>query len=178
MWERHPADETYGGIKHPMLSNTEVGTQYVEQVTDFVDYESLAAMSLSWLHVHSPLLVYVDSRAASALLFPGPLHQLRPRIPAPPAHPCPKPLLLLRTHLAPSVREPKHQQRTPASSADTPGSAHKTHPAAHPLHRLRLPLEALPVLTTEHAKYFVPPRTHAFYFFAAAKRPPTGGLFP
>ena len=49
MWNRNPADELDGGIGRQMLSNTKVGTQYAEPVTDFVDHESLAAMPLSSL---------------------------------------------------------------------------------------------------------------------------------
>ncbi len=49
MWERNLADEPAGGIERHMLSMTEVGTQYVEPVTDFVDHESVAEMSLSSL---------------------------------------------------------------------------------------------------------------------------------
>lgn len=49
MWEPNRADKAYGGIERHMLSMTEVGTQYFELVTDFVDHESLAEMSLSSL---------------------------------------------------------------------------------------------------------------------------------
>lgn len=49
MWERNGADELYGGIERHMLSMAEVGTKYVEPVTDFVVHESLAKMPLSSL---------------------------------------------------------------------------------------------------------------------------------
>ncbi len=49
MWNLTSADVLNGGIERRMLSETEVGTQYVEPVTDFVDHERLAAMSLESL---------------------------------------------------------------------------------------------------------------------------------
>jgi hypothetical protein len=49
MLNRTSADEPNGGIERRMLSNTEVGTQYVEPVTDFVDHERLGEMSLESL---------------------------------------------------------------------------------------------------------------------------------
>ena len=49
MSNRTSADELNGGIRRHMLSNTEVGTQYAEPVTDFVDHERLGAMSLESL---------------------------------------------------------------------------------------------------------------------------------